>query len=147
MHLNTAKLILLHNCHNAVYNRFSDLHNAAVKILHVKIWPTDENQLSLFCVEEIKLLSQHYQLLLEKSGITEEGYAWADFKILWHHNLKHLSANELWKFVCKAYSSHFPNLCHIPNILGALTVSNAGVQRAVPTMKRVKTDYRNCLHT
>lgn len=145
---------VLKHLYATVYSRFADLHESehiisANKILQDKLWPADLDSLASFGIPEVKYLCDFYEELLGKHGISkQEVYEdWSDFKMFWQSNLRHLSGNSLWKCVLKNYRSNFPHLCHIINILRVFPVSNAKVERAFSTMKRVKTDSRNRLST
>lgn len=139
---------------DVVYKRFSDLHENdlirhGMKILHDKMWPTDETNLHIYGDDEINFLCTHYKEVLEAKGVTSDGVCedWQDLKTFWLSNLRHITGNEFWTLICKNYKQHFPNLVHIISILRLFPVSNAKVERAFSTMKRVKSDYRNRLKT
>lgn len=145
---------VLKHLYDTVYSRFADLHESeliisANKILQDKLWPTDLKSLELFGIVEITYLCDYYKELMEKHRIFRQDIYedWSHFKMFWQSNLRHLSGDSLWKCVSKNYKSNFANLCHIINILRVFPVSNAKVERAFSTMKRVKNDLRNRLRT
>ena len=131
--------------------QFDDLQHQdvfkGIKLLNTSLWPCDHDGLQQFGQRELSLVVDHFRpLLLKNASIDSIFSEWETFKKIWSHNLASMTKDEVWSTLFTKLKSKYPNLATLVELLLVFPVSNATVERGFSAMKRIKSDWRNCLN-
>ena len=115
-----------------------------------QILPSDEEQLTLYGQDKVKILSTTYaegsDHIVDAEQFTSE---WEGFKRLIKNNYASKTMRQIFKLLCTDQSLRdmFPQLAKLAAIGALIPVSTAECERAFSAMNRIKTELRNRLKT
>ena len=131
----------------------SPIFNKLMQILDVSSWSCDDNVLSTSCDDEIKELTQYYEILFCQNGLDthqiSNEWDWLKSYLLsilkWKSKIDYL---QIWKktFTNKGIAAEHKNVLHINDILLITPFTNAKLERVFNRMNRINAASRNRLH-
>lgn len=132
--------------------RFQSIQGAdptlqAMCVFDTSLWPDDRATLATYGEDKIRIIVDHFRLLLEKNNFDFAAVygEWSGLKVCIANNYFHLTSKALWKRVFIHYSDRFPNVLMLVHILLILPLSTACCERGFSVMGKVKSDWRSCL--
>ena len=144
---------------DCLQSRFENLHDdplyLACNAFDHKNWPDiqQEAALLLYGVEDIKVVFQHFRVILEHAGcdLDKALSEWNDLKLHVARNAHFRPVHPLavWQRVSQedTEKQDFQNILKIIHLTSVYPLSNAACERTFSVMKRVKSDWRCALNT
>lgn len=118
-------------------------------IFNVDAWPTRSSELMEYGSEELKRLSNWFEVVLEKAGCNTQNIndQWVSLKIQVNSQFRKLDYANLWQTLLTKvpYKEDFKDVLHLVEILLVLPISAAQCERAVSSQNRIKSSTRASL--
>ena len=125
-----------------------NLFNALVKILDTEVYPEQAVD-HAYGEDEVKLVIDRFRPLLCSNGcdatkIECERHELKQLVVT--TGLKNMMYVDVWANIfCSSKKESLSNILHVAEVLLVVPISNATLERMFSTMKRVHSDWRNCL--
>lgn len=145
--------LVLNDLVSAIADRFCDFSDKVLLATEVfdpaKFALEELDELLEYGVAEVKLLTKHFQELMETKGcdVNKVLGEWQHLKLETSKAAKKDSFLGFWEKVLKTKKKDYPNLLHLVRIILVLPVSTAFVERTFSSIKRFQGDFRLSLNT
>ena len=125
-----------------------NLFNALVKILDTEVYP-EQGVDNAYDEDELKLVIDRFRPLLcsNDCDVTKIECEWHELKqLVVTTGLKSMTYVDVWAKIFRSPKKEsLRNILHVAEVLLVVPISNATLERIFLTMKRVHSDWRNCL--
>ena len=119
----------------------------AAQVLDPVNWPDFDVQPADYGVEEIDVLSKHFNSFLSRYDFdaAQAQDEWTDLKVFAVRRVPTKDFNVLWARLHMQHSERFPNICMLGGVVQCLPMNTACCERAFSHMKQIKSDWRSRL--